>query len=91
MTELIIKKTVANEEDLNRDPISGTPGAHPLGTGAGAASGAMAGALVGTALGPVGAVLAFTAHHVVAAAVDPELVAAELPAGDFSAPMGRPS
>jgi hypothetical protein len=37
--------------------------------------------------GPVDAVLAFTAHHVVAAAVDPDLVAARLPAGDLSAPM----
>jgi GNAT superfamily N-acetyltransferase len=33
-------------------------------------------------------VLAFTAHHVVAAAVEPELVAARLPDGDLSAPMG---
>jgi phage tail tape-measure protein len=57
MSELIIKKTVANEQDLNRDPITGTPGAHPLGTGAGAASGAVAGAVVGTVLGPVGAVI----------------------------------
>jgi len=38
--------------------------------------------------GPVDAVLAFTAHHVVAAAVDPALVAARLPSGDLSAPMG---
>ncbi|HTF59540.1 MAG TPA: GNAT family N-acetyltransferase [Actinomycetes bacterium] len=38
--------------------------------------------------GPVDAVLAFTAHHVVAAAVDPDLVAARLPDGDLSAPMG---
>jgi hypothetical protein len=38
--------------------------------------------------GPVDAVLAFTAHHVVAAAVDPAEVAARLPAGDLSAPMG---
>jgi GNAT superfamily N-acetyltransferase len=37
--------------------------------------------------GPVDAVLAFTAHHVVAAAVDPDLVAARLPAGDLSAPV----
>ena len=37
--------------------------------------------------GPVDAVLAFTAH-VVAAAVDPDLVAARLPDGDLSAPMG---
>jgi GNAT superfamily N-acetyltransferase len=38
--------------------------------------------------GPVDAVLAFTAHHVVAAGVDPGLVAARLPEGDLSAPMG---
>jgi GNAT superfamily N-acetyltransferase len=37
--------------------------------------------------GPVDAVLAFTAHHVVAAPVDPDLVAARLPEGDLSAPM----
>jgi len=37
MAEVITKKVVANEGDLNRDPISGTVGAHPLGTGAGAA------------------------------------------------------
>jgi GNAT superfamily N-acetyltransferase len=37
--------------------------------------------------GPVDAVLSFTAHHVIAAAVDPGLVAARLPAGDLSAPM----
>jgi hypothetical protein len=33
MTEVITRKVVANEEDLNRDPITGTPGTHPLGTG----------------------------------------------------------
>jgi GNAT superfamily N-acetyltransferase len=37
--------------------------------------------------GPVDAVLAFTAHHVVAAGVDPDLVAAWLPEGDLGAPM----
>jgi hypothetical protein len=39
----------------NLDPISGTPGAHPVGTGIGAAAGGMAaGAAVGTVAGPVG-------------------------------------
>jgi GNAT superfamily N-acetyltransferase len=39
--------------------------------------------------GPVGAaVLAFTAHHVVVADLDPALVATRLPDGDLSAPMG---
>jgi GNAT superfamily N-acetyltransferase len=37
--------------------------------------------------GPVDAVLAFTAHHLVVADVEPELVAARLPAGDLAAPM----
>jgi GNAT superfamily N-acetyltransferase len=37
--------------------------------------------------GPVDAVLAFTAHHVVVGDVDPALVAARLPDGDLSAPM----
>ena len=55
MTEVITKKVVVNEEDVNRDPLSGTPGAHPLGTGAGAASGGVAGAAAGMAVGgPVG-------------------------------------
>jgi hypothetical protein len=53
--DVTVKKVVANEEDLNRDPISGTPGAHPVGTGAGAAPGGIAGGLAGLAVaGPVG-------------------------------------
>jgi surface antigen len=58
MTEVITKKVVVNEADQNRDPLSGTPGAHPLGTGAGATSGGAAGAVVGLAAGgPVGALV----------------------------------
>ena len=58
MTEVLTRIVVANEEDLNRDPISGAPGAHPLGTGAGAASGGVAGAAVGMTLGgPIGGVI----------------------------------
>jgi hypothetical protein len=58
MSEVITRKVVANEADLNRDPISGTTGAHPLGTGAGAASGGVAGARVGMAVGgPVGSMI----------------------------------
>jgi hypothetical protein len=40
--------------DMNRDPISGAPGAHPVGTGVGAAGGAAAGAVAGSVAGPVG-------------------------------------
>lgn len=42
-------------KDLNRDPISDAPGAHPVGTGVGAAGGAAAGAAIGTVVGgPIG-------------------------------------
>lgn len=58
MTHVATRKVVANEEDLNRDPISGTPGAHPMGTGAGAASGGVAGAAIGMVVGgPVGSLV----------------------------------
>jgi hypothetical protein len=58
MTDVVVKKVVANEADLNRDPISGTPGAHPLGTGAGAAPGAVVGVVAGMAVGgPVGGII----------------------------------
>lgn len=49
------RRHVVHEGDANRDPISGAPGAHPVGTGLGAAAGGMAtGAAVGTVAGPVG-------------------------------------
>jgi hypothetical protein len=51
MAGIHTRKVVANEADLNRDPLSGSTGMHPLGTGAGAASGGVAGAIVGTAMG----------------------------------------
>jgi hypothetical protein len=41
--------------DLNRDPISGAPGAHPVGTGLGAAGAGAAGAAIGAVAGPAGA------------------------------------
>jgi hypothetical protein len=47
-----------NEPDANRDPLSGEPGAHPVGTGVGAAGAGAAGAAIGGAVGgPVGAVV----------------------------------
>ena len=46
------------DKDMNRDPITGAPGAHPAGTAAGAAAGGLAGAAVGTMVaGPVGTVV----------------------------------
>ena len=49
---------MTNDTNANRDPISGAPGAHPIGTGVGAAvGGAAAGAAAGTVVGPVGTVM----------------------------------
>jgi uncharacterized protein YcfJ len=46
----------------NRDPITGAPGAHPVGTGIGAAAGgAAAGAAIGTVAGPVGTAVGMAA------------------------------
>lgn len=47
-------KRVTGEVDMNRDPITGAPGAHPAGTGAGAAVGAAVGGVVGAVGGPLG-------------------------------------
>ena len=55
--------------EANPDPITGEPGSHPVGTGAGALGGAVAGAVAGTAIGgPVGAVVGGVAGAVGGAA-----------------------
>lgn len=68
--------------DANRDPISGAPGAHPVGTGIGAAlGGAAAGAAAGTVAGPVGTIVGAAVGAIVggyagkgvAEAIDPTL------------------
>jgi phage tail tape-measure protein len=44
------------DRDANRDPLTGAPGAHPVGVGAGAAGAGAAGAAVGGVVGgPIGA------------------------------------
>lgn len=50
--------------DANRDPITGTPGTHPVGTGVGAAGGAAAGAAFGAVGGPIGAAVGLVAGAV---------------------------
>jgi uncharacterized protein (TIGR02284 family) len=57
--------TVGGADDLNRDPITGAPGAHPVGTGVGATGGALAGAAAGSLAGPVGTVVGLVAGAVV--------------------------
>ncbi len=60
---------MANEinknDHLNRDPITGTPGSHPVGTGVGSVGGAMAGAAFGAMGGPAGALAGMVAGAVV--------------------------
>lgn len=52
--------------DLHADPLTGEPGAHPVGTGLGAvAGGAAAGAVTGALAGPVGAVIGLAVGAVV--------------------------
>lgn len=49
------KQKQTDRRDANRDPITGAPGSHPVGTGIGAAAGGVAaGAAVGSVAGPVG-------------------------------------
>jgi uncharacterized protein YcfJ len=49
---------IDKKPDANRDPITGAPGSHPIGTGIGAAAGGAAGAAAGTVVaGPVGTVV----------------------------------
>jgi len=49
--------SINEERDMNRDPITGAPGSHPVGVGVGGAGGAVAGAAVGSLLGPIGALV----------------------------------
>lgn len=52
------RKTSTQVASKNPDPITGEPGAHPIGTGIGAAlGGAAAGAAAGAIGGPIGAVV----------------------------------
>ena len=51
------RKSQNSVGEPNLDPITGEPGAHPVGTGIGAAGGGAAGAAIGAAAGPVGAVI----------------------------------
>lgn len=51
-----VETTTYVKGDANRDPMTGAPGAHPIGVGTGAAGGGIAGAVIGGAVaGPIGA------------------------------------
>lgn len=66
MTDKTSYTNETREREANRDPITGAPGSHPVGTGIGAAvggvaaavgTGAAVGAATGTVVGPVGTVI----------------------------------
>jgi hypothetical protein len=60
-------KTTKRERS-NEDPITGEPGSHPIGTGAGAIlGGALTGAAAGTVAGPIGTVVGTIAGGVAGA------------------------
>lgn len=76
----VVRRKGVVDADANPDPITGQPGAHPVGTGLGAAAaGAAAGAAGGAVAGPagvvvgavVGAVAGGLAGKGVAEAIDP--------------------
>jgi hypothetical protein len=46
---------ITPDKDSNPDPITGAPGAHPVGVGVGAAGAGAAGAAIGAIGGPIGA------------------------------------
>lgn len=68
-----------DNKDMNRDPISGAPGSHPVGTGVGGVGGAAVGAAIGSAFGPIGTLIGgaigtvagAAAGHSMAERVDP--------------------
>jgi len=68
-----------DDRSMNRDPITGAPGSHPVGTGLGSAGGAAAGAAIGAPAGPVGALVGGiigaiaggAAGHGIAESIDP--------------------
>lgn len=73
-------ETLDPTPDDNRDPLTGEPGSHPIGTAVGSAGGAATGAAVGGAIGgpvgavvggAVGAVAGGAAGHVAGEALDP--------------------
>jgi hypothetical protein len=51
------EREILDEADANPDPISGAPGAHPIGVGVGAAGAGAAGAAIGAVAGPIGSAI----------------------------------
>ncbi len=61
------RKTNVDGRDANRDPITGAPGSHPVGTGIGAAAAGAAGAAIGSVVPGVGTAIGAAVGAVVGA------------------------
>ena len=59
------KKQTSDVDPANRDPITGAPGAHPVGAGVGAAAGGATGAAIGAVGGPAGAAVGLVAGGII--------------------------
>jgi len=68
--------------NMNRDPITDSPGSHPVGTGIGSAGGAAAGVVAGAIFGPIGMMVGGTIGAIAGAAVGHE-------AGELVDPTGE--
>ena len=64
-TDTMTHDTDSRETSANRDPLTGEPGSHPVGTGVGAAAGAASGAAIGAVGGPIGIAVGLVAGAVV--------------------------
>lgn len=68
--------------DMNRDPVSGAPGSHPVGVSVGGAGGAVAGAILGSAFGPIGTLVGGTVGTVAGAAAGKDVAERVDPTGE---------
>lgn len=73
----------SDRRHANRDPITGAPGSHPVGTGVGAViGGAAAGAAAGTVAGPIGTAVGAAVGAVAGGLVGKEVAEAIDPAAE---------
>ncbi|ADV28533.1 hypothetical protein Psesu_2705 [Pseudoxanthomonas suwonensis 11-1] len=74
---------MSNEpRDLNRDPVTGAPGAHPVGVGVGGTGGAVAGAAVGSIFGPIGTLVGGAVGAIAGAAAGKQVAERLDPTGE---------
>src|SRR5690606_8324501 len=77
------RRNMSNEpRDLNRDPVTGAPCAHPVGVGVGGTGGAVAGAAVGSIFGPIGTLVGGAVGAIAGAAAGKQVAERLDPTGE---------